>query len=225
MTTSAPVTPERIMQFAWGYVPPLVLEAAIRHRVFDVLDGGPKTIAQVQKETGASERGLTAVMHALVGMDFLAKDKQGLFSLTPESSTFLVSTKPSFQGGFIRHASEQLIPKWLHLNKIVETGRPETAVNLEGAGSDFFQRFVVDIFPMSYPAAQALSRHLSCRPGPCTRLGRGLRSLEYSARAGLGKGDCHRRGLAGGHSHHPENGRQIRSGRALLIHRRRPAAG
>jgi predicted nicotinamide N-methyase len=161
MTTSAPVTPERIMQFAWGYVPPLVLEAAVRHRVFDVLDGGPKTIAQVHKETGASERGLNAVMHALVGMDFLAKDKQGLFSLTLESSTFLVSTKPSFQGGLLRHGSEQLIPKWLHLNKIVETGRPETAVNLEGAGSDFFQQFVVDIFPLSYPAAQALSRHLS----------------------------------------------------------------
>jgi ubiquinone/menaquinone biosynthesis C-methylase UbiE len=161
MTTSAPVTPERIMQFAWGYVPPLVLEAAIRHRVFDVLDGGPKTITQVQKETGASERGLTAVMNALVGMDFLAKDKQGLFSLTPESSTFLVSTKPSFLGGFLRHGSEQLIPKWLHLNKIVETGRPVSAVNLEEAGSDFFQQFVNDIFPMSYPAAQTLSRHLS----------------------------------------------------------------
>jgi DNA-binding IclR family transcriptional regulator len=71
------------MQFAWGYVPPLVLEAAVRHRVFDVLDAGPKTIAQVQKETGASERGLTAVMNALVGMGFLAKDEQGLFSLTP----------------------------------------------------------------------------------------------------------------------------------------------
>ena len=161
MTTSAPVTPERIMQFAWGYVPPLVLEAAVRHRVFDVLDGGPKTLAQVQKETGASERGLAAVMHALVGMNFLAKDKQGLFSLMPESSTFLVSTKPGFQGGLLRHGSEQLIPKWLHLNKIVETGRPATSVNLEEAGGDFFQQFVVDIFPLSYPAAQTLSRHLN----------------------------------------------------------------
>lgn len=163
MTTSvtAPVTPERIMQFAWGYVPPLVLEAAVHHRIFDLLDGGPKTIAQVQKETGASERGLTAVMNALVGMDFLAKDKQGMFSLTPESSAFLVSTKPGFQGGFIRHGSEQLIPKWLHLNEIVATGQPAASVNQEGPGSDFFQRFVDDIFPLSYPAAQTLSRHLS----------------------------------------------------------------
>src|ERR1700753_3239952 len=164
MTTTPahpPVTPERIMQFAWGYVPPLVIETAIRLRIFDLLDGGPKTILEIQKETGASERGLTAVMNALVGMNFLAKDKQGLFSLTPESSTFLVSTKPSFQGGFIRHGSEQLIPKWLHLNELVEPVRPAASVNLEEAGGDFFQRFVVDIFPLSYPAAQTLSRHLS----------------------------------------------------------------
>src|ERR1700759_5526636 len=126
MTTNvtSPVTPERIMQFAWGYVPPLVLEAAIRHRVFDVLDSGPKTLSEVQKESGASQRGLAAVMNALVGMGLLAKDKQGVFSLTPESSAFLVSTKPGFQGGLLLHGSEQLIPKWLHLNRIVETGRP-----------------------------------------------------------------------------------------------------
>src|ERR1700734_2641805 len=156
---TAPVTPERIMQLAWGYVPPLVLEAAIRHRIFDLRDRGPKTVLEIKKETGASERGLSAVMHALVGLDFLAKDKQGYFSLTPESSTFLVSTKPSFQGGMLRHGSEQLIPKWLHLNKIVMTGEPATAVNKEEAGGDFFQQFVNDILPLSYPAAQVLSRH------------------------------------------------------------------
>jgi 3-hydroxy-5-methyl-1-naphthoate 3-O-methyltransferase len=153
------VTPERIMQLAWGYVPPLVLEAAIRHRIFDLLDGGPKTVSEIQKETGASERGLSAVMNALVGLNFLAKDKQGYFSLTPESSTFLVSTKPSFQGGMLRHGSEQLIPKWLHLNEIVMTGEPAASVNKEESGGDFFQQFVNDIFPLSYPAAQVLSRH------------------------------------------------------------------
>jgi ubiquinone/menaquinone biosynthesis C-methylase UbiE len=156
---TTPVTPERIMQLAWGYVPPLLLEAAIRHRIFDLLDGGPKTVSEIQKETGASERGLSAVMNALVGLNFLAKDKQGYFSLTPESATFLVSTKPSFQGGMLRHGSEQLIPKWLHLNEIVMTGEPAAAVNKEESGGDFFQQFVNDIFPLSYPAAQVLSRH------------------------------------------------------------------
>jgi ubiquinone/menaquinone biosynthesis C-methylase UbiE len=168
------------MQFAWGYVPPLVLEAAIRHRVFDLLDAGPKTISQVHKETGASERGLTAVMNALVGMNFLAKDKQGIFSLTPESSAFLVSTKPGFQGGFIRHCSEQLIPKWLHLNRIVATGQPAASVNLEGPGAEFFQQFVNDIFPMSYPAAQTLSRHLNVNGS-----GAPVRVLDLAAGSGV----------------------------------------
>ena len=161
MSSGAPVTPERIMQLAWGFVPPLVLEAAINHRVFDVLDSGPKTLSEVQKETGASERGLGAIMNALTGLDFLAKDDGGRFSLTPESAAFLVSTKPGFHGGFIRHGSQQLIPKWLDLNEIVMTGKPAIAVNEQGAGGDFFQQFVSDIFPTSYPAALALSRHLA----------------------------------------------------------------
>jgi ubiquinone/menaquinone biosynthesis C-methylase UbiE len=169
-TTGSPVTPERIMQFAWGYVPPLVLEAAIRHRVFDLLDGGPKMLSEVQKESGASQRGLAAIMNALVGMSLLAKDKQGLYSLTPESSAFLVSSKPGFQGGLLLHGSQQLIPKWLQLNKIVETGRPAEAINLEGPGADFFQRFVEGIFPLSYPAAQALSRHLQANGGAAARV-------------------------------------------------------
>ncbi len=180
MTTSAAVTPERIMQFAWGYVPPLLLEAAIRHRVFDVLDSGAKTLSEVVKETGASERGLAAVMNALVGLEFLAKDLQGRYSLTPESATFLVSTKPSFMGGMIRHGSSQLIPKWLHLNEVVATGRPATSVNQQGDGTEFFTEFVNDIFPLSYPAAKALAQYLDC-----DAYGRKVRVLDLAAGSGV----------------------------------------
>ena len=179
-SSNVPVTPERIMQFAWGYVPPLVLEAAIRHRIFDLLDNGPKTIHEIHEETGASERGLTAIMNVLVGLNFLGKDQQGRFSLTPESAAFLVSTKPGFHGGLIRHCSEHLIPKWLSLNEIVETGRPVEAVNQQGLGSEFFEKFVTDIFPMSYPAAQALARHLDLNGA-----GHLLRVLDLAAGSGV----------------------------------------
>jgi SAM-dependent methyltransferase len=159
-TRTDSVTPERIYQFAWGYVPTLALEAAIHHRIFDVLDSGPKTLDEIQKGTGASRRGLSAIINVLVGLNFLAKDGKDTFSLTPESSTFLVSSKPGFQGGILRHCSQDLIPRWLRLNEIVATGKPSQAVNQEGAGGEFFSKFVTDIFPMSYPAAQALARHL-----------------------------------------------------------------
>lgn len=155
------VTPERIMQMAWGYAAPLVLEAAIRHRVFDVLDDGPLSMDELRKATGVSQRGLTTLVNALVGFNFLAKDPLDNVSLTAESSAFLVSTKPSFQGGIIRHTSEQLLPKWLKLNEVVATGKPVRPVNQEKDGSEFFHEFVSDIFPMSYPAAQALALHLN----------------------------------------------------------------
>ena len=155
------VTPERLMQLMWGYAPPLILEAALRHRVFDVLDNGPKTADEVEEATGASARGLTAVMNALVGLSFLTKDALGRYALTPESAAFLVSNKPGFQGGLILHCSEQLIPKWLRLNEIVATGRPVQAVNQEQLGGDFFHKFVEDIFPMSYGSAQKLAATLN----------------------------------------------------------------
>jgi precorrin-6B methylase 2 len=159
--TAAPptVTPERIYQMAWAYAPPLILEAAIRHRVFDVLDSGPKTARQVSQETSTSERAVTAIMNALVGFEFLIKDGDK-YALAPESAAFLVSTKPSFQGGLLRHVSQQLIPKWLNLNEVVVTGVPAQAVNQEGAGSEFFEKFVNDIFPMSYAAARDLAQYL-----------------------------------------------------------------
>jgi SAM-dependent methyltransferase len=119
-------------------------------------------------------------MNALVGLNFLAKDQQGYFSLAPESAAFLVSTKPGFQGGLIRHCSEHLIPKWLNLNAIVATGRPVEAVNQQALGSDFFEKFVNDIFPMSYPAAQTLARHIDLNGA-----GRLVRVLDLASGSGV----------------------------------------
>ncbi len=158
--TSASVTPDRIFQFAWGYAPPLILEAAIHHRVFDVLDNGPMPLKEIAAATGASERGLAAILNALVGLDFLSKDTNGNYGLTPESSAFLVSTKPGFYGGLVRHTSEHLIPQWLCLNETVATGRSVKPVNQQGTGAQFFEKFVNDLFPMNYPSARALAAHL-----------------------------------------------------------------
>jgi ubiquinone/menaquinone biosynthesis C-methylase UbiE len=165
------VTPERIMQMAWGYAPPLILEAAIRNKVFDTLDAGPKTVDEVAAATGASPRGLRAIMNALVGFEFLKTNGDGRYELTPESSTFLVTTKPTFFGGMVAHTSRQLIPNWLHLTDVVATGKPATAVNQEGDGSAFFQELVSNIFPMSYGPAQALAAHLALgESGPPVRV-------------------------------------------------------
>ena len=177
---TAPVTPERIYQFAFAYAPPLVLEAAIRHHVFDVLDSGGKTLAEVSQATGASERGLAAIMNMLVGFDFLAKDAQGNYTLTPESSAFLVSTKPSFQGGLIRHTSEHLLPRWLELEP---GGRHRTARFVgqsAGAGQPLLRRVCQRHPPHELPRNSGAGRasrlefrlHAGQRARSCRRLRR-----------------------------------------------------
>ncbi len=153
------LTPERIMQFAWGYAPTLAIEAAVRHRVFDLLDQGPRTVEQLANESGASVRGLTTIANLLVALGLLARDGGG-YTLTPESATFLVSSKPGYHGMFFEHVSDQLLPRWLQLNDIVRTGKPAVKVNDQSEGEEFFAEFVESLFPISFAAASKLGEHL-----------------------------------------------------------------
>jgi len=177
------MTPKRIMEMAWGFAPPLILEAATRLKVFDVLDDGPKTIQETADATKASVRGLTALMDALVGLNLLAR-RGPRYGLTPESSAFLVSTKPAFQGGFFRHIGRQLIARWIGLTDAVQTGNPIVSVNQQNGGAEFFRDFVEDLFPMNYPAARALAADLE---GPLSALAAGgpVNVLDIAAGSGL----------------------------------------
>ncbi|HTV07730.1 MAG TPA: methyltransferase [Candidatus Aquilonibacter sp.] len=165
------VTPERIMQMAWGYAVTLILEAGIRNKVFDTIASGPKTVEEVAAASGASQRGLRAIMNALVGVDLLKKTGSDKYELTPESATFLVSSKPSFMGGMAAHTSTQLMRPWMQLNEVVATGKPATSVNRSDGGEAFFQELVSNIFPMSYAPAKALAAHLALgESGPPVRV-------------------------------------------------------
>jgi len=152
-------TPERLMQMAWAFAPPLAVEAALRNRIFDVLDAGPKTLQQVSIETGASTRGLAALLNLLVGLNLLEKSGEA-YQLSPESAAFLVSSQPGYQGGLFRHISTHLVPRFLSLADIVRTGKPAADVSDPSQGQEFFTQLVEDIFPMSYQSALTLARVL-----------------------------------------------------------------
>ena len=155
--TGPSVTPERILQFVWAFAPPLAIEAAIHHRVFDVLAKQPMSIAELAQATGASTRGLSAIADLLVGFALLTRDDEGRYALTPESDAFLVSHKPSFMGGIFRHMSSQLLPNWLRLSDIVSSGKRAKAGDSIAEGAPFFAEFVEDILPLSYPSAHMLA--------------------------------------------------------------------
>jgi SAM-dependent methyltransferase len=152
MSTSEPPTPQRLMQMAWGYAAPLMIEAAVKARLFDALDGGPKDVRTLAAATGSSERGVRALANALVGLDLLEKNGEA-YSLTPESASFLVSSRPAYHGGFFQHVSAQILPSWVKVSDAVASGRPVKNADRESEGSAFFLEFVEALFPMSYAAA------------------------------------------------------------------------
>jgi len=154
------LTPERLQQFGFAYAPPLVISAAVNNKIFDTLEGGAKTVEQVKKETGASARGLRAIMDALVGLELLKKDRQSRYSLTPESQAFLISERPGTLAGFFGSILPVMTSRWLRLTDIVRDGRPAVAVNQETEGTEFFSQLVETIIPMSHPGAQKLADHL-----------------------------------------------------------------
>ena len=174
------VTPERLMQFGSAYAPPLIIGAAVSNKVFDTLESGGKTVEQVSKTTGASQRGLRAIMNALVGLELLKKDRHEKYSLTPESEAFLVRNNPGTLGGLFAMASTHLVPDWLHLSEAVKTGTPPLAVNREATGPEFFSVLVENIIPMSYPAARTLGQSLGL-----AKTRKPVRVLDVAAGSGI----------------------------------------
>ena len=154
------VTPDRILLLVFGYAPPLIIQAGIANGVFDSLEQGPRYVSEVSAITGAAVRGLRTIMNAMVGLGLLSKDAEGRYSLTSESAAFLVSSKPSFLGGYIRHHTKQLIPEFLDLDEIIQRGGPSLPSGNEQIETEFFEEFVEALFPLAFPGAQALAEAL-----------------------------------------------------------------
>lgn len=174
------VTPERLMQLSFAYAPPLIISAAVNNGVFDALENNAKTVEQVAQKTGASARGLRILMNALIGLGLLKKDRQGKYSLTPESAAFLVSKSAATHAGFFGTIAPSLISRWLRLSDIVREGRPTVAVNQEAEGTEFFSQLVENIIPLSYPPAQKLADHLKLAKAKTE-----IRALDIGAGSGI----------------------------------------
>lgn len=117
------------MRLAFGYAPPLIIAAAVRNGVFDALTTGAQTVDVLSGQTGASQRGLRAILNALVRLRLLKKDRQEKYSLTPESAAFLVKGKQGSLAGSFAMTMQRVIPLWLKLDEVVRTGQPAESRN------------------------------------------------------------------------------------------------
>jgi ubiquinone/menaquinone biosynthesis C-methylase UbiE len=184
-TSSSQVTPQRILGMGWGFALPLVINAAIQNGIFDALDRSPMTAKELAKETGASERGISAVAGALTGFDLLTKQKDGRYQLAPDAEAFLVKGKPGFHGGMFEHYQSDLIPNWLALSEITRSGQPKTDVDQPETGAVFFEGLVDALFPLNYAAAQTLAQSLEASRAAKGNLNEEVEVLDLAAGSGV----------------------------------------
>jgi len=158
----SPPGPERLAQFAFSFAPPLLLQTAVELQVFDFLDQSPLSLEEISSRTGASLRGLRALLNALVGFEFLARSDDGRYALTPESETFLVRSKPAYRGDFFKFVPRH-IQYWLKLKDAVQSGEPVTMGDNEQEVPEFFREFVKPLFNINFAPATTLASELKTK--------------------------------------------------------------
>ena len=158
----SPPGPERLAQFAFSFAPPLLLQTAVELQVFDFLDQSPLSLEEISSRTGASLRGLRALLNALVGFEFLARSDDGRYALTPESETFLVRSKPAYRGDFFKFVPRH-IQNWLKLKDAVQSGEPVAMGDSEQELPEFFRELVKPLFNINFAPATTLAAELKTK--------------------------------------------------------------
>src|SRR5262245_48392481 len=156
--TGAPVTPMKFVGDLWAARISMSLAAAIDLDVFTLIAEGKRTAVDIAKAAKASQRHMSRLLDALVGVGYLTK-KGSQFGLSPLANTFLVRTKPSFMGTFADE-TVMTLPSWMKLAEVIRTGKSVAAVDT-AEGREFFPKLVKAIFPLTYGGARGLVASLS----------------------------------------------------------------
>jgi 2-polyprenyl-3-methyl-5-hydroxy-6-metoxy-1,4-benzoquinol methylase len=160
MPTTVQVTPDRIMQVSHGFWPASILSSAAACDFFTHIDQGHTTAAAVAAAAHTDPRGTRMVLDALVALEFLTKQKDGTYRLTPESETFLVRSRPTSMAEMVAEHPPLLWDDWGKLREALRTGRPVKTIDESAAAGEFFPRLIRMIMSMSLGPADAVAEHL-----------------------------------------------------------------
>jgi SAM-dependent methyltransferase len=114
--------PGKIFSLASSYWQPCTLHTAVKLEIFTVIGDKLLLFQDIVDITGASSRGLFALLNALVAMDLLEKDA-GRFKNTPLSRTYLDHSSEKYVGHIVMH-HHHMVDGWAKLDQAIEKGQP-----------------------------------------------------------------------------------------------------
>jgi len=155
---SAP-SPAVIAQDLIGAWRTRALVTAIDLEIFDHIDSGKNTVAKIAAAAKASQRGVTNLLDALVGIGYLRK-RGSRYLLEPVTAKYLLKNGKIYMGSATQTISLNW-DVWRHLTESVKSGQPHEAFDEGETGKNFFLNLVSGIFPRNFASSGAVVSQLS----------------------------------------------------------------
>jgi SAM-dependent methyltransferase len=111
-----------LLQLSGGYWSTCALHAGVRLDIFSVLEGRPRTAAEVAQLRNSDPRGTAMLLDALTSLALLEKLDNTYIS-TPFAATHLSRTSSAYLGHIIMH-HHHLMDGWARLHEAVQNGGP-----------------------------------------------------------------------------------------------------
>jgi hypothetical protein len=131
MDASPSLSPDPILQTAFGFWGSKVLLTAVEFGVFTTLGDRHLSGAQLGGELGLHPRAIADFFDTLVAMKFLDRAGEGVdacYFNTPASALFLDRRSPRYIGGILEMLNARLFKFWHDLPEALRTGQPQNEV-------------------------------------------------------------------------------------------------
>jgi hypothetical protein len=119
--------PDSILHTAFAFWSSKVLLTAVEFGLFTRLGDRRLTGAELGAELGLHQRAISDFFDALVAMQFLGREGDGLsakYHNTPAGALYLDSNSPRYIGGILVMLNARLFKFWNDLPEALRTGKP-----------------------------------------------------------------------------------------------------
>jgi hypothetical protein len=118
------VTPDAIMQLAFGFWGSKTLLSAVELGLFTELARGPLGLDEIRTRLNLHPRGVRDFLDALVALGMLEREGD-TYANTPAVDLYLDRTKPTYMGGMLEMMSARLFRFWADLTEGLKSGQPQ----------------------------------------------------------------------------------------------------
>jgi len=142
-----------IMDLSVAFQKSAILQSAVKLEIFSRLEKRGKTSSLLASEMGSDERGLSILLDALAGMNFLIKRGKKYFN-SPDAEKFLVKGSEHYYGNMIEFDALQW-SFWDKLSDSVKSGKPARTPDMFQNNEEETEKFIMGMHSIAMARGNA----------------------------------------------------------------------